>query len=160
MNESDKFLIPNYKGQIHNVRQGYKFEIGERFVEVYEFQGHTPGSIGLLDSKEHYLFTGDAIGSGEVWMHITTLPLESILSVTKFIHQLREEITRIYVGHLLSPVGLDYVDKVENIVNKIVKGEEYESEKYDPPFPVECEPYFVREDGVSVIFNPRKIHYI
>lgn len=42
------------------IREGQKFELGGRTVEVLEVPGHTPGSCCFFDDKSHILFSGDA----------------------------------------------------------------------------------------------------
>lgn len=49
-----------------DIKEGDRFDLGGRIIEVIELPGHTPGSIVLLDRENRLLFTGDAIGSGHV----------------------------------------------------------------------------------------------
>ena len=63
-------LRPLYKGKI--------FDLGELELEVIEIQGHTPGSIGLLERKHRILFSGDALNS-MVWLQLEeSLPLSQV----------------------------------------------------------------------------------
>jgi len=43
--------------------------LGDRTLRVINIYGHTPGSVGLLDSENNMILTSDAIGSGLVWAH-------------------------------------------------------------------------------------------
>lgn len=48
--------------QILHVTDGSWIELGDRTLEVFVLEGHSPGSIAILDRKERILFTGDNIG--------------------------------------------------------------------------------------------------
>jgi len=49
-------------GEVNIVKEGDTFELGKGVVlEVKDFPGHTPGSIGLFESKTKTLFAGDAV---------------------------------------------------------------------------------------------------
>jgi glyoxylase-like metal-dependent hydrolase (beta-lactamase superfamily II) len=43
--------------------------LGDRTIRAIAIYGHTPGSTGYLDAGNNLIATGDAIGSGYVWMH-------------------------------------------------------------------------------------------
>ena len=41
--------------------------VGNETIDVLEVPGHTPGSIVFFYND--YIFTGDAIGSGDLWLN-------------------------------------------------------------------------------------------
>jgi glyoxylase-like metal-dependent hydrolase (beta-lactamase superfamily II) len=43
--------------------------LGDRTIRAISIYGHTRGSTGYLDAENNLIATGDAIGSGYVWMH-------------------------------------------------------------------------------------------
>lgn len=43
--------------------------LGDRTIRAIAIYGHTRGSTGYLDTENNIIATGDAIGSGYVWMH-------------------------------------------------------------------------------------------
>lgn len=48
--------------EVNIVKEGYKFDVGNGVtLEVKDFKGHTPGSIGLFEAKTKTLFAGDAV---------------------------------------------------------------------------------------------------
>ena len=47
--------------------------LGGRTLRVINIYGHTPGSVGLLDTENNMILTSDAIGSGLVWAHFGTI---------------------------------------------------------------------------------------
>ena len=48
---------------------GQIFDLGGLELEVVPLDGHTPGSIGLLDRKDRILFTGDGVNT-HLWMQL------------------------------------------------------------------------------------------
>jgi len=47
---------------VNTIKEGDRFDLGKGVVlEVMEFKGHTPGSVGLLERKTKTLFAGDAV---------------------------------------------------------------------------------------------------
>ncbi len=43
--------------------------LGGRTIKAINLAGHTPGSLGYLDTENNMILTSDAIGSGLVWAH-------------------------------------------------------------------------------------------
>ncbi len=41
------------------IGDGYKFQLGNREIEVFEIPNHTMGDLAFLDKREHILFVGD-----------------------------------------------------------------------------------------------------
>ena len=57
--------------EIHDIRTDSVIPLGGTELAVCQTPGHTPGSVVVLETKQNYLFTGDAIGSGcGVWMQV------------------------------------------------------------------------------------------
>ncbi len=44
-------------------------DLGGRVLRVIDMPPHTTGSVGYLDVAHNMFFTGDAVGSGYVWLH-------------------------------------------------------------------------------------------
>lgn len=56
---------------IKDLKPYQKFDLGQITIEAIPLAGHTPGSMIFLDTKNHAVYTGDAIGSGcGVWMQL------------------------------------------------------------------------------------------
>ncbi|HUT21514.1 MAG TPA: alpha/beta hydrolase-fold protein, partial [Anaerolineae bacterium] len=60
----DTVVVPIY--------DGYRFDLGEREIQVIGVPGHSPGSICLLDPRARILFSGDSPRPGPVWLHVGT----------------------------------------------------------------------------------------
>ncbi len=57
---------PGYTGKIRYLNHGDKIDLGGRVLEVYHTPGHTPGSVTFVDKANHYGFSGDAYGNGNL----------------------------------------------------------------------------------------------
>jgi glyoxylase-like metal-dependent hydrolase (beta-lactamase superfamily II) len=163
----DKALIPQYTGAVVEIRSGYQFDLGGRVIETIELIAHTAGSVGFLDIARRLLFTGDAIGSGVVWMHLTRLPLEELLGPLRTIKTIRHRFDGIYVGHFTDVnkvLTIEYVEALEVLTEGIVRGTQPLPTEVDVEakarFHLPFDPVVARNGDVAIIFNPKRIHYV
>lgn len=104
-------------GNLALTKEGDKFELGGITLTVYEFPGHTEGSIGLLWEEEKKLFAGDAMNSF-VWLF---MPEATSLAVYK--ETLKKayamDFVQFYVAHNPFVLGkdtlLDYIDAADQV---------------------------------------------
>ena len=145
---------------------GYTFEI-------CKVPGHTPGSVVVLDKKNNFLYTGDAIGSGYgVWMQVPGgVPLsEYYHSLTHMVEWLvkRGGRMKFFGGHNYqqfqstlilnwNPLGMgllcDLVDLVDGIVNGTIVGRTSNADKavtLDPPL-------YASHGRAEIQYNPNNI---
>jgi glyoxylase-like metal-dependent hydrolase (beta-lactamase superfamily II) len=79
------------------VEEGDVIDIGKRRFEVLHLPGHSPGSIGLWESKTGILFSGDAIYDGPL---LDELGESSIPDYIRTMERLRELPVRVvHAGH-------------------------------------------------------------
>ena len=79
------------------VEHGDVVDLGDRSFEVLHAPGHTPGSIGLWDSKGGVLFSGDAIYDGPL---VDDLPGSDIDDYIRTMEMLRElPVATVHPGH-------------------------------------------------------------
>ena len=81
------------------VQDGYVFRLGGRDVQVIEVQGHTPGSICLLDPDTKFLFSGDN-GQAMTWLFLKeSMPVEVYLQTQKKLVSLKSNFSKLFPGH-------------------------------------------------------------
>lgn len=166
MDIGDKYLIPNYKGKIENIKNGYVFDLGNREVEVIEMHGHTEGSIGFLDKKGKFIVTGDAVGHTLILMHISSLPLESLIGTLKHLISIKDQWNELYTGHYNNsnrPLDLQYVQDLLQLAENICYTKDYPAKLCDRQYgpPTDFTPMIAYgNNGVAIVFNPKKIHYL
>lgn len=114
---------------------GMLFELGDITLKAIAVPGHTQGEFVIYDSKDNFMFSSDAFGSGNIWMwldHSSTLTeFESALSdIYSFICS--NPNMKIYCGHTPQlPTytdGKDYIEKdmieeLLTITRKLISGE-------------------------------------
>lgn len=165
MDQADKSLIPNYKGKIENIRNGYTFDLGNREIEVIEMHGHTLGSIGFLDKKGKYLISGDAIGNSACWMHVSKYPLESLIGTLKHLISIKDKWTEIYPGHYNETdrtLDLQYVEDLLDLAKKICYTKDFTAQPYEAKeFKFDFQPMIAYgNNGVGIIYNPKRLHFV
>lgn len=166
MHEGDKTMLANYGGTIHFLSPGDRIDLGELDVEVIDMIGHTPGSIGFLDHTHKLLFPGDAIGAKLCWMHITPLPLESLLGVLMNLEDIKEQWNEIWPAHFDQSdriLGMEYVRDLKEICEKIIRGEDVvttEDKQSQDRFHLPFTPLIAENRTSGVIFNPEKKHFV
>jgi hydroxyacylglutathione hydrolase len=138
---------------------GQKIDLGGRIIEVIAVPGHTPGSVVFLDVQNRLLFSGDAIGSGYVWMHIKGAALLSVyLKSVKKLETRKNDFDAIYGGHFYQsaykPLPPSYVTDMRMVIGKVLMGE------------ITGIPYNIGAPGglsaayasAAVIYNPKRLY--
>lgn len=121
--------LHEYRGTIKPVTEGDRFDLGGRCLEVVHTPGHTPGSIVLVDYDNRMAFTGDAFGSGQLWMQLQ--PQVSFATLIESCGKMIEimagrGVDKLYVGHypyLKKPLGIDYMTDVDIAARMIDQGD-------------------------------------
>lgn len=94
---------------------GQVFDLGGGLaLETIALEGHTAGSIGLLDRKHRILFTGDGLNS-HLWMQLPeSLPLEALIAMLERVEATyRKTYDHILTGHAK---GLEPADTTERLL--------------------------------------------
>ena len=112
-----------------DVKDGEKFDLGDRVLEIIAVAGHTPGSLVLYDSGNQELFTGDTIGAGVFWMQLpSSLPIDIFNNELEALYQRVKDDEKliIYPGHSRqSPqqLTIKYLEDVRAITQGLLTGE-------------------------------------
>lgn len=113
----EEYVNRNDTSALIPVEEGHVFNLGERELEVIYLQGHTKGSIGLLDRRNRTLFSGDSISS-QVLMH-----LEESTSIMTYINSLEKvnklDFDNIIASHFTEPYNKDIINKLIHCANNI-----------------------------------------
>jgi hydroxyacylglutathione hydrolase len=124
-----------YSGEVHStrlipVKEGHRFRLGGRTLEVMETPGHTPGGICLIDKEHKLLFSGDN-NNGLVWLFLPgCLPLSDYLVTLEKQRSRMEEYDTLLPGHgppMDSGFILDQITCVRAILDGTCESEPYES---------------------------------
>lgn len=153
--------IEPYSGTIHYINDGDFFDLGGKQIEVKHMPGHTPGSIVLLDKKSGNCFSGDAFGSGMVWLQLWPFStMRTYISSCEKMEQLMNEgISKIYCGHypyVKKAFGKEYMGAMKQLAENLDRGIAPESKPFLIKIPdIGCEnPMIVTDGTVSIVYDP------
>lgn len=122
--EAVKMMLGADSGKIQYVTDGDKIPLNGKDIEVISVPGHTWGSIVL--KYENTLFTGDAIGSGGVWLFGSALSIEEyIQSVQHLLDKTGNNKLTLLPGHTgenRSPVTDEYIRQMLACTKGLVDG--------------------------------------
>ena len=145
--------LKSYKGRILPMKDGDCFDLGNRRLDVVHTPGHTPGSVVLVDYANGMAFTGDAFGSGQLWMQLDPqVPFATLIeSCGKMIEIMAERgVDKLYVGHypyLKRPLGLNY------LVNITLAARDIDAGIVDDAVPFGDDARLLTRDGAQIVFR-------
>lgn len=121
--------------QLHDLKDGMRFELGGVSLSTMAMPGHTKGSMLLFMEREGILFSSDAIGSGGLWMQLRessflTDYLKEVEKLERFLS--KRNSVKIYTGHSwqIPPyaeenqdyIDLTYVRELKELTEDIIAG--------------------------------------
>ena len=123
MNNADASMLRNYKGTVHHIENGQRFDLGGRVLEAYYTPGHTEGSVTFLEVGTDKGYSGDAFGNTNllIMTDLTTMIRTCRESVAYFKANGYE---RFYNGHFWGD-NLETIKRIEDIqriVEEILAG--------------------------------------
>lgn len=104
------------------VCNGYIFELGNRPIEVIHTNGHTRGSICLLDRKARTLFTGDTANKGVL---IGGIPGQYVSTHKESLENLlrrSNEFDLLFMGHEADLAGVNQIEEIISAEEDILNG--------------------------------------
>lgn len=141
MHRNDSVLIKertkDYKGKVRYMEDGQVFDLGGRQLEVVLMPGHTPGSVVILEREQGDCYSGDAFGSGEVWLQCVPMsPIDTFYrSCCRMEKLMKEEgISRIWCGHypfLKNYLPLSYIQTMISLSRRLADGDQTGAKPYD-----------------------------
>jgi hydroxyacylglutathione hydrolase len=153
-----------YHGNTHFVKEGDIFKLGGTEIMVKHMPAHTPGSIVLLDKKAGNCYSGDAFGSGQVWLQVKPFsPMKTYIESCMKMEKLMDEgISRIYCGHypyVKKAYDKSYVSAMRKLAEALYSGTPVDSK----PFTVNLgdfgsdNPKIATMGTVSIVYDPEEI---
>jgi glyoxylase-like metal-dependent hydrolase (beta-lactamase superfamily II) len=156
-------LDKSYKGKINFVKDGDVFNLGGTEIEVVWTPAHTPGSIVLIDRKSGSCFSGDAFGSGLVWLQLKPhAPISQYVESCRKMEKIMDAgISKIYCGHypyVKKAYDKSYIVSMRKLAQALIDGNAPKPEPYSIKVPISCEnPMIVTMNGVSIVYDPEGI---
>jgi len=159
----EALLNKTYNGKVNFVEDGDGFNLGGKVIEVKHMPAHTPGSIVLIDKLAGNCFSGDAFGSGQVWLQLKPYsPIKTYIQSCKKMEKLMAKgITKIYCGHYPSvkqAFGLNYIHDMRPLAEQLYKCTAPKGEEY--PIKVSIggnNPMITTLGSASIVYEPEFI---
>jgi hydroxyacylglutathione hydrolase len=166
MHPGDTVLLQDtYKGKVNFIEDGYVFDLGGKKIEVRHMPAHTPGSIVLVDKETGSCYTGDAFGSGQVWLQLRPYaPMSTyIASCERMIELMEEGIQELYCGHyfyLKSALDKSHMIKMRDLAISIKDGTVADLQPFNTKVAIGCEhPMIATCDNVAIVYDPDHVNY-
>lgn len=150
---------PPYNGKVHYVTEGQKFDLGGKVLEISHMPAHTPGSIVVLDRKAGNCYSGDAFGSGQVWLQLRPYsPMKTYVESCKKMEKLMDEgITKIYCGHypyVKKAYDKQYITEMRTLAQALVNGTAPKAEPHPQKVSIGSQnPLMVTQGGATIVFD-------
>ena len=166
MHPADTVLISQvkpYAGKIHFVTDGQLFDLGGKKLEICHMPAHTPGSIVILDRKEGNCFSGDAFGSGQVWLQLRPYAtMKTYISSCKRMEKLMDEgITKVYCGHypyVKKAYDKSYITAMRQLAESLDNGTARDAKPFDRKVSIGCDhPMIATRGAASIVYDPEHI---
>jgi glyoxylase-like metal-dependent hydrolase (beta-lactamase superfamily II) len=152
-----------YKGKVHFVKDGDVFDLGGKKIEVCHTPAHTPGSIVLLDKQAGICYSGDAFGSGQVWLQLRPYsPMKTYIESCKKMEKLMDEgITKVYCGHypyVKKAYNKQYITEMRTLAEELVNGTAPKATPHPQKVSIGCDhPMMVTLGEATIVFDPEHI---
>lgn len=164
LHAADTVLLgKSYKGKVHFVNDGDVFDLGGKKIEVSYMPAHTPGSIVLLDRQAGTCYSGDAFGSGQVWLQLRPYaPMKTYVNSCKKMEKLMDEgITKIYCGHypyVKKAYNKQYITEMRQLAEALDNGTAPKATPHPQKVSIGSEnPMMVTQGGATIVFDPEHI---
>ncbi len=154
----------SYNGKINYVKDGSKFNLGGTTIEAVFTPGHTPGSIVLLDREAGICYSGDAFGSGQVFMQLIPHVSMAIYAQScRTMEALMDKgITKVYCGHyprVKKTLDKTYITEMRQLAEELSKGTAPEGKPFRRRLSIGTQnPMITTKGSASIVYDPDHIN--
>lgn len=166
MHAADTVLLKKpYYCKLNFIDEGYRFDLGGKLIDVVLMPAHTPGSIVLIDKKAGNCFSGDAFGSGQVWLQIRPFaPMETYINAcSKMLKIMDGGIERIYCGHYphaKAALTKNYMLTMLELATELNNGTAENPQPFDIKVSISCDnPMVYSKGGIGIVYDPEHIKF-
>ncbi len=166
MHPADSVLLKQvkpYPGKIHYVTNGQIFDLGGKKLEICHMPAHTPGSIVILDRKEGNCYSGDAFGSGQVWLQLKPYAtMKTYINSCRTMEKLMDEgINKVYCGHypyVKKAYDKSYITDMRKLAESLDSGTQKDAKPFDRKVSIGCDhPMIATLGPASIVYDPEHI---
>lgn len=111
------------EGEIIPVQEGDVIDLGGRKLEIIELEGHTPGSIAILDPARRALISGDSIQqNGRIFMFGAHRDLKAYAESMGRLEERMDEFDEIWPSHAEIPLSPDLIPRLREGAEQVLAG--------------------------------------
>ncbi len=156
-----------YAGKVHFIAEGDIFDLGGTQLEVLHTPAHTPGSVCFLDRAAGIIYSGDAVGSNDVWLQLQpSAPIATyIVTCEKILAEVDNGLDKIYCGHYVyidgGVLNREYVQTMKELALTLEDGTglavavPYDNASYRG---TQNPPLVASKNGANIVFYPEFLH--
>lgn len=104
------------------IHDGYRFDLGERTIEVIATPGHTPDAISLIDRKNGLLFTGDTYYPAPIWLFRPETDLDAYAASIRRLAELAPQVKLVLGAHNIPVASPDVLARLVAAFDKVHAG--------------------------------------
>lgn len=108
--------------RLEEVNDNDLISLGGRTLKIVKIPGHTYGSIAIIDIENRYLFSGDSVQDGQIFMFGDHRSPEQFRDSLLKLKGLAGEFEKIYPSHSTVMLENDYIDKVIESWDEVQSG--------------------------------------
>lgn len=156
----------SYRGKVNYLKDGQTFDLGGTILETVHTPGHTPGSIVMIDRATGDCFSGDAFGSGGVWLHLEPhVPMKTYAESCHRMGELMKSgvVRKIWSGHYAythKALDAEYISRMETLAHRIAEGDTIGAEPFrlKPSLHAKGRSMTLSDGFTSIVYNADKIN--
>ena len=104
------------------LNHGDVIDLGGRTLEVFHTPGHSPGGVSFLDRAARLLFSGDAVHSGRMWLHLPRSDAAAWRVTIRQLAELAPHIDAVYGAHGHTPLDPALLPRIRDAFEQIWSG--------------------------------------
>ena len=119
---SNYYKVQKKKGVIIPLENGDILDLGDRKLEIITLPGHTPGSIGVLDASRGWLFSGDPVQDGSIFMFGVEREMHAYIRSLEKLEGYMDRFEFVFPSHGTCPLSSDYIPRLREKAKDVLEG--------------------------------------
>ena len=119
---SNYYKVQKKKGVIIPLENGDILDLGDRKLEIITLPGHTPGSIGVLDASRGWLFSGDPVQDGSIFMFGVEREMHAYIRSLEKLEGYMDRFELVFPSHGTCPLSPGYIPRLKEKAKEVLEG--------------------------------------
>jgi glyoxylase-like metal-dependent hydrolase (beta-lactamase superfamily II) len=105
-----------------DLNHGDTIDLGGRVLEAIHTPGHSPGGIALLERATGFLFAGDIVNEGDIWLFLPRSDAADFRATMRLLADMAGDITAIYPSHGKAPQPPGLLPEIRDAFEEVWAG--------------------------------------